>query len=116
MPAFVGIASPDGTRAIEDPYVQVLSRPQAPVAEDEAMIFELEIANNGWGESSFFLFTEARDNSAGLAIDFHQDWILEGTKIGGSSSQVTLTIEKGPREDLFYFIYDPVKIYLQSKW
>ena len=79
------------------------------------MIFDIEIANNGWGESTFFLYAEDKDNSAGLAIDFPQDWILEGTKIDGTPSKVTLTIENGPREDID-FVYDPIRIYLQSKW
>lgn len=45
-----------GTRAIEDPNVQGLSRPQETVAEDELILFELKIANNGWGESTYAFY------------------------------------------------------------
>jgi len=85
-----------------------------------SMFFDVEIANLGYGESFFYVYTDLLDNREGLTLSMDGDalnspatWKLKGTEIGGQSTLSTLTVEKGPRWNVDR--YSPVKIYLQSK-
>eukprot|EP00957_Ditylum_brightwellii_P202664 15331210-Ditylum_brightwellii.AAC.2 len=93
-----------------------MQRPARPVAEDELMVFDLEIKNIGYGDSSFYLFTENRDNTGGLNIEVNgaglsdpSTWFLPSTELGGSATTATLTIERGPK----LHTYPPVTLFLQ---
>lgn len=82
---------------------------------DEPMVFDLEIANLGYGDSTFVLYHEVTDNSDGLTINtFKSDtgtWILPSTVHGGKAIKTLLTVSRGPKLN----VYNPVRIYLQSK-
>ena len=99
-----------------------MRRPPEVVPADEKMVFEVEIANLGYGESTFFLYSEKRDNNAGLKLSIDgsslnvlSPWRLTGTNWGagrgGQASTSLLTVERGPKED----VYSPVNIILQSR-
>ena len=109
----------ENTRPIEQPLIDIVQRPGV-VAQDDTMVFDLEIANEGYGESSFYLYSDKNENTDGLVLGIDDGnlnsmstWILPGTKsvTGGSAIRQTLTVLKGPRALQF----DPVDIYLQSK-
>ena len=87
---------------------------------DDRMTFDVEIANLGYGESFFYLYSDLLENREGLILSIDGDalnspatWKLKGKEVGGTSTISTLTVEKGPRWNIYR--YDPVKIYLQSK-
>ncbi len=105
----------NNTNPVELPSVSVI-QPENPVVQlDEPMVFELEIANHGYGDSSFVLYHEVLDNPDGLMINtFSSDtrtWILPSTYHGGTATKTTLTVSRGPKLN----VYSPVRIYLQSK-
>ena len=84
------------------------------------MYFDVEIANLGYGESFFYVYTDLLDNDKGLTLSIDGDALnspstrkLKGKEIGGQSTLSTLTVEPGPRLNVDR--YSPVKIYLQSK-
>ncbi|EJK48096.1 hypothetical protein THAOC_33136, partial [Thalassiosira oceanica] len=94
-----------GTSAVEDPSIKIVESTRQPiVADDEVMYFDVEIANIGYGESFFYVYTDLLDNREGLTLSMDGDalnspstWKLKGTEIGGQSTLSTLTVEKGPR-------------------
>lgn len=78
------------------------------------MLFDVEIANLGYGESFFDVYTDLLDNREGLTLSVDGGpWKLKGTEVGGKSTLSTLVVEKGPRLNVNR--YKPVKLYLQSK-
>lgn len=69
----------------------------------------------GFGTSSFIFYHETVDNNDGLSIDADgsgDTWFLTGTRVGGSTTISTLTIDVGPEGN---FRYSPVRLYLQSQ-
>ena len=81
------------------------------------MIFKMGLVNEGYGNSSFILYHERRDNEFGLGINMDElnqgEHIeLAGTHVGGTMSIVTFTVEPGPEGNLQY---SPVTVYLASK-
>jgi len=107
-----------GTRAMEIPSIAVVDVSRSPiVAQDEPMVFDIELVNLGYGSGSFKLYTDKIDNTDGLAISINganvnslSPWYLVGTKKGGRATLATLTIERGPRMDS----YKPLQVFLQS--
>jgi len=105
----------NNTNPVELPSISVLKAADSIVEVDKPMVFDLEIANLGYGDSSFVLFHEVLDNPDGLLINtFKSDtrtWLLPSTYHGGKATKTTVTLSRGPKLN----IYNPVRIYLQSK-
>ena len=53
-----------GTRPIEDPLIKIVeaTRPSI-VPNDELMVFDVEISNQGFGESTFYLLSDKLENA-----------------------------------------------------
>ncbi|KAL7463047.1 hypothetical protein ACHAXS_003420, partial [Conticribra weissflogii] len=104
------------TTKVEDPYVTVLaesSPKQVGIANDDAMVFELEVSNRGASASSFYLYHETSDNPHGLSIDFFGNdvgsWSLQGK---GEAQKTTVSVATGPKGHL---TYGSVRVHLQSQ-
>ena len=102
-----------GTRAIERPGIQVLKRPKF-VMEDELMVFDVELLNEGDGDSSFYLFTNNLENTDGLTTSVNGFNIADPLVFflpRQSSSKIATTIEIGPKQH----VYNSISIMLKSK-